>query len=591
MLSAVICNFTITPSLLLSMRCLSRFEPFPTKTSLCCVICEGSDEDFPTHRDLTCSAKDSKPVVTNQSGVELYAIPERNMVAKQPKQVDVSLDSGSMPAGEGQKAAQVPGSSMEPGLWYNLRSKVLNPKIFPRSLWFHVTYFFTRHALVTFLVVMGVTAPFVYRFTQMAPTSDDALIYLRESQSLEGLNYMKESFPLGSLDPYLIIMKTGVTYGTLSSEYFAIEEGLIRDIFSSQYPTFIDTTSVRALSYYNGEYVDLATAMQYLNSTSTLGKSTVGSSYRLEVGSLMNSIYSTSMIYIETVINPNSNAAVPFINSLRSLIDSLTASTSFTNGSFGAYLFGGYTTTYDVQQALFELVPAMIGATVAVVLFIVGASFGSVFVALRLAATVVISLAWTYGLMVMVYQPGPDQAAFAVLTPSVMESTGIYWIIPVMSFSILVGLALDYDIFLMSRVVEFRREGWSDQASISLAIEKTGTIITAAGVIMSISFAGLLLPKSTVLNQYGFALFIGVAFDTFVVRTVVVPVIFSVMNVNWLFPHAKDVNWWPREMPPIRLTHEQETEALFTGYWDINLYLQDKQAAAAAASELVVKEV
>ena len=70
-----------------------------------------------------------------------------------------------------------------------------------------------------------------------------------------------------------------------------------------------------------------------------------------------------------------------------------------------------------------------------------------------------------------------------------------------MSFSILVGLALDYDIFLMSRVVEFRRMGWSDPAAICLAIEKTGGIITAAGLIMSISFAGLLLPKSIVLNQ------------------------------------------------------------------------------------------
>jgi uncharacterized membrane protein YdfJ with MMPL/SSD domain len=53
-----------------------------------------------------------------------------------------------------------------------------------------------------------------------------------------------------------------------------------------------------------------------------------------------------------------------------------------------------------------------------------------------------------------------------------------------MAFSILIGLALDYDIFLMSRVVEFRRLGWSDRAAVCLAVEKTGTIITAAGLIM-----------------------------------------------------------------------------------------------------------
>jgi uncharacterized membrane protein YdfJ with MMPL/SSD domain len=80
-----------------------------------------------------------------------------------------------------------------------------------------------------------------------------------------------------------------------------------------------------------------------------------------------------------------------------------------------------------------------------------------------------------------------------------------------MSFSILIGLALDYDIFLMSRMVEFRKMGWSDRAAICLAVEKSGSIITAAGVIMSVSFAGLLIPKTTVLNQYGFVLFMGVA--------------------------------------------------------------------------------
>jgi len=163
----------------------------------------------------------------------------------------------------------------------------------------------------------------------------------------------------------------------------------------------------------------------------------------------------------------------------------------------------------------------------------------------------------------LVYQPGDGQNAFAVLTPDILDSTGIYWIIPIMSFSILVGLALDYDIFLMSRMVEYRKMGWSDRASICLAIQKTGGIITAAGVIMSVSFAGLLIPKSTVLNQYGFSLFIGVAFDTFIVRTVVGPVCLT------LFSRIMTViNWWPTRMPPVLLTAQEEEDALLAGLWE-----------------------
>jgi hypothetical protein len=113
-----------------------------------------------------------------------------------------------------------------------------------------------------------------------------------------------------------------------------------------------------------------------------------------------------------------------------------------------------------VITALYKFVPIMIGTTVSIVVLLVGISFGSILVVARLIFTIFVSLCWTYGMMVIVYQPGPGQDAFAVLTPSLRSSTGIYDIIPIMSFSILVGLALDYDIFLMTRVVEFRHRGW-----------------------------------------------------------------------------------------------------------------------------------
>ncbi len=152
-----------------------------------------------------------------------------------------------------------------------------------------------------------------------------------------------------------------------------------------------------------------------------------------------------------------------------------------------------------------------------------------------------------------------------------------------MSFSILVGLALDYDIFLMSRVVEFRKLGWSDRASICLSIEKTGSIITAAGVIMSVSFAGLLLPKSTVLNQYGFSLFVGVMLDTFIVRSVVVPVIFTALDTNLI----NQFNWYPTVMPEVLLSPEEEEKQLFAGYWEPQVEKKEMVVTDEKVVELV----
>jgi uncharacterized membrane protein YdfJ with MMPL/SSD domain len=73
---------------------------------------------------------------------------------------------------------------------------------------------------------------------------------------------------------------------------------------------------------------------------------------------------------------------------------------------------------------------------------------------------------------------------------------------------------------------------------------KTGAIITAAGLIMTIAFAGLLLSTSALLVQFGFMLCFAVLLDTFVVRTALVP---AIMHVAGLF----SLNWYPGKMPAV----------------------------------------
>ena len=87
-----------------------------------------------------------------------------------------------------------------------------------------------------------------------------------------------------------------------------------------------------------------------------------------------------------------------------------------------------------------------------------------------------------------------------------MKTGFLCWLVPVMSFSILVGLSLDYDVFLISRIVEYRELGVSDEGSILFGLYKTGRIITAAGIIMAIAFAGLLMSEEGTMNQLSFFL-------------------------------------------------------------------------------------
>ena len=312
-----------------------------------------------------------------------------------------------------------------------------------RSVWFRVAWFCTQHAKLVLLVLCGVTIPFIIAFLNLTPTSDDYLIYLQTSRSLAGLKVMKSAFAEGRLNPYMTIITTGKSNGVLTQDYFATETALVKFVLDSE-SQYVKSSGITSLTYFNGAFVTLADSLDYMTPSTAKGATTMGMAYRLFAASLMNKDSSSSMVKMELSVAPNSQQAVPYIKSIRIKLKEMTSTPPVSGFPVKLYLFGGYTTTLDIQEALFGLVPIMIGVTCAIVLLLIGLSFGSVLLAARLAFTVFISLCWTYGLMVLVYQPGKEQRDFAVLTPSILQSSGIYWIIPVMSFSILVGLALDY---------------------------------------------------------------------------------------------------------------------------------------------------
>jgi len=86
-----------------------------------------------------------------------------------------------------------------------------------------------------------------------------------------------------------------------------------------------------------------------------------------------------------------------------------------------------------------------------------------------------------------------------------------------------IALGLDYGIFLISRVVEFRERGFSEKRSIVQAVSKTGGIISSAGMIMALAFSGLYFSHKLLHRQFALILIASVLLDAFVVRTILVP--------------------------------------------------------------------
>jgi predicted RND superfamily exporter protein len=219
------------------------------------------------------------------------------------------------------------------------------------------------------------------------------------------------------------------------------------------------------------------------------------------------------------------------------------------------YIDGTAAIAHDAVNAVYDNFLQVIAITVLVVMAFMGWFFQSVVPPLRSIVSIFFTITFSYGLAVLVFQDGMIQdwtthlrtlAAIAEGTKkgsttsySSSATAELCWLVPIMSFSIIVGLALDYDVFLVSRIYEFRfHHSYQHASSIVAGLDATGGIITAAGIIMALSFGSLLTSASPALQQWSFLLTTAVFLDTFVVRSVVVPIL-----AGWTGP---EYGWYPQ---------------------------------------------
>eukprot|EP01065_Artemidia_motanka_P005399 TRINITY_DN12602_c2_g1_i1.p1 TRINITY_DN12602_c2_g1~~TRINITY_DN12602_c2_g1_i1.p1 ORF type:complete len:1025 (+),score=352.82 TRINITY_DN12602_c2_g1_i1:83-3076(+) len=198
----------------------------------------------------------------------------------------------------------------------------------------------------------------------------------------------------------------------------------------------------------------------------------------------------------------------------------------------------------DSERYVMDRFPYVLSLTLLLIFVIIALRFGAAFIPFKMAATVVVPILFVYGIASAVYVDGALD--WLGLRPF-SKTSAISWLVPVCSVFMMIGLALDYDIFLFGRVYELRsgtpgRGPCGNRRAIIGALEQTGPVISAAGAIMALAFTGMFFIDNLFLNQVGFVFIVGVLVDTFLVRTVLVPAVLS--WVGWL-------NWWPHAMLPL----------------------------------------
>jgi putative drug exporter of the RND superfamily len=217
-------------------------------------------------------------------------------------------------------------------------------------------------------------------------------------------------------------------------------------------------------------------------------------------------------------------------------------------------LVGGATAIQnDFASVLSSKLPIFIAVVVLLAFLLLVAVFRSLLIPLIASVMNVLSVGAALGIMNAVFEWGWGHSLFGISGTAPVEV-----FIPVLLFSILFGLSMDYEVFLVSRMHEQWLLTGDNRQAVTLGQAETGRVITAAATIMILVFASFIFGGSIIIKQFGIGLAGAIIIDAFIIRTVLVPAIMHISgHANWWLPR-----WLDRALPHLSLEGETPAAAV-----------------------------
>ncbi|AXL91115.1 hypothetical protein C4J65_24545 [Streptomyces sp. CB09001] len=217
---------------------------------------------------------------------------------------------------------------------------------------------------------------------------------------------------------------------------------------------------------------------------------------------------------------------------------------------------GGVTAGYDdFADVIVGKLPLFVGVVIGLGCLLLLLAFRSVGIPLKAAAMNVAAVAAAFGVVVAIFQWGWGSELLGLGSAGPIEP-----FLPVIMVSVLFGLSMDYQVFLVSRMYEEWLETGDNRRAVRVGLAETGRVINSAAVIMISVFLAFVLSGDRVIAMFGIALAAAVALDAFVLRTLLVPALMHLLGrANWWLPRRLDA-LLPRisiEPPECRAAHER----------------------------------
>ena len=252
----------------------------------------------------------------------------------------------------------------------------------------------------------------------------------------------------------------------------------------------------------------------------------------------MNEAGTGAQIMVTPSSGPDDTATEDLLRDLRDGQDGIEAETGTTTGVTGLTAI-----TTDVSERLSDALPIYLAVVIGLAFLLLMIVFRSILVPLTATLGFLLSVLATLGATVAVFQEG----AFGL-----MEGQPIVSFMPIFLIGVVFGLAMDYQVFLVTRIREAHVHGYPMKEAVVDGFRNSARVVSAAAAIMTAVFAAFMLQDEPIIKSMGFALAVAVVFDAFIVRMALIPAVLYLLGDRaWWLPA-----WLDRLLPNVDVEGE-----------------------------------
>lgn len=383
------------------------------------------------------------------------------------------------------------------------------------GFWFNLSQWVMRHPIAViipttaFLVLLGLP------FLNVNLGSPWASILPEEAESRQGQELVSERFGPGELSQVILVERSPTS--TLSPQNIAANLEFVERMEN-------DPRVVRVDSIFGTALPDVVGAAFQPAPANLVGTSQAVSDETLAtLNELVSDDLRTQMLRIVPKHAPTADEARTLVSDIRS---------NPPGGDMTVLVTGITADQLDNVDSMYSDFPRVIIYVVIVTYVALLLLFRSVLLPLKAVVLNTLSILASFGALVFVFQQGNFESLLGFTSEGTTEAT-----VPILVFSVVFGLSMDYEVFLLSRVKEEYDRTGDNTRAVAVGMERSGRIITSAAAILIVVSAGFATGDILIIKALGLGTAIAVLVDSTIVRALLVPALMRVMShLNWWAP-------------------------------------------------------